>query len=362
MFTIVRTIETNLNAVCITPRTNRSELLEHVHRPVLERIQYPACDPEQHGAGSQLLGPLISCIRSYDMRHDPYIEMLRKQPGKEEEADAAAMSGKTYCLEQLTKFREQCIHIYEELGGWATDYLIVSSIAQLENSVDTKAGITKLARKERAHMVKVLLTMPPYDESSTQFHISAKLETLIQFLEKMDHPQFSGLLFVKRRATVKVMSQLLCVHPSTRDRFRTAPYVGWSNNGSRKDAIGDLLTRGGQRDTLAEFKSGLKNLIVATDVLEEGLDVSSCSLVICYDRPLNLKSFVQRRGRARHHESTYAIMTATDDELHNLDKWQALEQVMVEAYLDEQRRMREASTIEGVAEVVPDWLEAPSTR
>ncbi|KAJ6025012.1 hypothetical protein N7540_005809 [Penicillium herquei] len=359
----LETIEANLDAVCKTPRTHRTELISHVHRPQLERVQYPAYDIEQQGAGSLLLLRLFSCIRSYDMRHDPYIEMLRQRPETEDKADKAAMSGKTFCLEQLTKFREQCIHIYEELGGWATDYYIEACIAQLERSVGAIAGMTQLACDEKAHVLKLLsaIVVDGNLNARQTFHISPKLETLLSFLDKHDNPNFSGLIFVKRRATVSVLSQILSIHSTTKDRFRCAAYVGWSGSVSRKDSLGDLLTRQAQKDTLSLFKSGAKNLIVSTDVLEEGLDVSSCSLVICYDKPANLKSFVQRRGRARHQESTYVILTSSDDELLDLEKWQSLEQAMVEAYQDDERKLRDASMAEEQEEAVTEWLKVDKT-
>ncbi|KAJ5083277.1 hypothetical protein N7456_012704 [Penicillium angulare] len=357
----LQTIEANLDAVCKTPRAHRMELLAHVHRPHLERVKYPAYEEGHQLTGTKLLPALTSCIRTYDMGRDPYIEMLRQQPETEDEADKFAMSGKTFCLEQLTKFREQCQHIYEELGGWATDYFIQASIERLRGFAGRETGLSKIACDERAHILKVLLSIPAPDEPIGDPHISAKLETLILFLANMDHPEFSGLIFVKRRATVSVMSQILSIHPATKDRFRCAAYVGWSNGASRKDTLGDLLSRGAQKDTLLEFKTGQKNLIVATDVLEEGLDVSSCSLVICYDKPSNLKSFVQRRGRARHQESTYAVMTSSEDELLDLEKWQSLEKAMVEAYQDDEKKRQEASAMEETDEEVTEWLEVPST-
>jgi ERCC4-related helicase len=117
-----------------------------------------------------------------------------------------------------------------------------------------------------------------------------------------------------------------------------------------------------QRDTLSEFKAGRKNLIIATDVLEEGLDVSSCRLVICYDKPANVKSFVQRRGRARHEHSTYAIMLSTEEDSLVLSKWRELEQTMIEAYQQEERQHREVSKLEATQEDVDEWLFVTSTR
>lgn len=320
------------------------------------------CELERRGIGSRLLLPLVHCIQSFDLNDDPYIEMLREKPETQEQAERTLNTGKTFCSEQLAKFLERSNSIYEELGGWAADYFIEASIDQLRRSIENDTSLTRLDRAERVFLLELLLGMAIPVDTAESTHLSPKLKTLLAFLEKMDGPGFSGLIFAKRRATVSVLTRILSLHPATKDRFRCASYVGWSSTSNRKDSLGDLLSRDMQKDTLSEFRAGRKNLIMATDVLEEGLDVSSCRLVICYDKPSNLKSFVQRRGRARHQESTYAIMISTEDESVDLRKWQGLENFTVEAYQDDQRRSREAWELEKVDEVVADYLFVPSTN
>lgn len=303
----------------------------------------------------------MQCIKAYDPQDDPYIEMLRQNPDTTLELETVLITGETPCTEQLTKFLQRSENIYEELGGWATDYFIQASIDQLRHSVESDTSTASLNRAEKAYLAELLMNMPVHDDTMEKPHITPKFATLLSFLEKMDHPEFSGLIFVKRRDTVSVLAPLLSMHPMTKDRFRCAAFVGMSNYNGRNNSLGDLLTRDMQRDTLSKFKAGQKNLIVATDVLEEGLDVSSCSLVVCFDKPSNLKSFVQRRGRARHQESTYAIMQSVDDDSLDLRKWQELERVMVQAYKDDEERRRQAWELEKVDEEVAETLFVRST-
>jgi len=48
--------------------------------------------------------------------------------------------------------------------------------------------------------------------------------------------------------------------------------------------------------------------MVASDVLEEGIDIPKCNLVVKFDLPKNYRSYIQSKGRARHRSSKYYIM------------------------------------------------------
>lgn len=50
------------------------------------------------------------------------------------------------------------------------------------------------------------------------------------------------------------------------------------------------------------------NVIVATSILEEGLDVQSCNLVVRFDPASTVSSFIQSRGRARMPNSDFLLL------------------------------------------------------
>lgn len=75
---------------------------------------------------------------------------------------------------------------------------------------------------------------------------------------------------------------------------------------------------------LDEFeKSGKRKILVATDVVEEGLDVSSCQLVVRTEPSQTVRKCVQARGRVRKRddkEAQYAVLTASDGEHEKAEK------------------------------------------
>lgn len=53
-----------------------------------------------------------------------------------------------------------------------------------------------------------------------------------------------------------------------------------------------------ERETaLADFKSGHRNILIATDVAARGLDIKGVAHVINYDLPKEIDSYVHRIGR-----------------------------------------------------------------
>lgn len=63
------------------------------------------------------------------------------------------------------------------------------------------------------------------------------------------------------------------------------------------------------------------------------MDVPKCTLVIKYDLPVDYRSYIQSKGRARHKQSFYNIMVSND----NLKKFsqQYMEYQQIETILND---------------------------
>ncbi|KAG7344127.1 RNA helicase ERCC4-like protein [Nitzschia inconspicua] len=62
------------------------------------------------------------------------------------------------------------------------------------------------------------------------------------------------------------------------------------------------------RETLAAVRSGDVNLLFATAVVEEGLDVKACSFVVAFDGINSVKGYIQMKGRARHENAKFFLL------------------------------------------------------
>tara|TARA_B100001540_G_scaffold246558_1_gene221868 strand:- start:825 stop:2363 length:1539 start_codon:yes stop_codon:yes gene_type:complete len=88
-----------------------------------------------------------------------------------------------------------------------------------------------------------------------------------------------------------------------------------------------------RQGALNKFKSGERNILVATDVASRGLDIPSVDVVINFDVPMNSKDYVHRVGRtARAGRSGLAITLVTQYDVELYQKIERLIEKRLEKY------------------------------
>ncbi|KAF2829875.1 dicer-like protein 2 [Ophiobolus disseminans] len=339
-------IERNLSSTAKTPKLHRSELMRYVHRPQLVRIDYPVEVPKE----SRIIFSLRNAFQNYDLKQDPYVLDLVKLQGEghdvTKQMHKVVVGGKSYCREQLKSLLVKAEDMAAELGTSSMEWYMHQNMAQFRKIVhSTNSLLFDWTVNEKEHLLQILSRFLPLETECPAIslaHISRKVELLVEVLvaEAKDDPDFTCLIFVEQRVWVAVLAEILSIHPQTRHLLRVGTFVGTSQSSKRKINVATLAEPINQQATLNEFRVGTINVILATSVLEEGIDVSSCHLVICFERPKNLKSFVQRRGRARKQESKYFIFFPEAGRGRPPESWESLEEQMKKAYLDDLRQVK----------------------
>jgi endoribonuclease Dicer len=139
--------------------------------------------------------------------------------------------------------------------------------------------------------------------TSVEDSMTDKAKTLFTYLKSLEGIQnFRALVFVERRQVAKSLSQMLSI--LLPNLLRASYLVGHNASGTGDQKFSSKQ----QREIVAAFDAGKINLIVATSIAEEGLDIQACDLVIRFTMPRDLISYVQSRGRARQMNSRYVIM------------------------------------------------------
>lgn len=85
-------------------------------------------------------------------------------------------------------------------------------------------------------------------------------------------------------------------------------------NGVQARAIHSKKSQGNRTETLALFKKGKINVLVATDLLSRGIDIEFLPFVINYELPRSPKDFIHRIGRTGRAENPGEAITFVTEE------------------------------------------------
>jgi ERCC4-related helicase len=363
----VRLLEENLHAICRTPVVQREELLKFTHKPELYIVTYKK-HLEEPTKSLQCLSALLD-LTLKDIESDPYIKSLRarKDEKSQEMLSKTLENGKTFTRKELKSLSQRAHVIHDELGPWAADVFVGTCAERFAEEVAQRSNNNIFRHSEDAekmYMMQYLSMLPATTEQrswgSRPDKISEKVALLIDTIAKSFNPGYRIIVFAEQRATVIMLAHLLSMHPLM-EGIVTKYFLGNSNYASRKSNITELSSLKDQKDVLKDLRVGKANILIATSVLEEGIDVPACNMVICFDPPKDLRSFVQRRGRARDRQSELVLFIDGDDD-DNMAKWASMEQHLKGIYEDNMRVLEEIKALEDFEEQSAEFFQVPETE
>ncbi|AQK44734.1 dicer-like 103 [Zea mays] len=209
-------------------------------------------------------------------------------------------------LKSLWRLHENLIFCLQEVGLFGALQAARTFLSSSSVSLDGKgADINDYANKAMSLLSRDILEGPDADsfdlETIEEPFFSKKFAVLINVLSRYRlEENMKCIVFVKRiivaRVVVQILQNLKCL-----DFWRCEFLVG-CHSGLRN------MSRDKMSSIIEKFSSGEVNLLVATSVGEEGLDIQTCCLVVRFDLPETVNSFIQSRGRARMSKSKYVFL------------------------------------------------------
>ncbi|KAJ5817756.1 ATP-dependent helicase dcl2-2 [Penicillium robsamsonii] len=293
----IQKLESDLDSRCMAPHRHYKELLDFTNRPKVSIYRFLENDRLNRTAEPHILSQLRELTNHAGKYHHPSM------------------------TSQLRRFVQTSEALNNELGSWAAAEYIFNSIKKFKEHKRSHAEIDWSLSTVQDFTMQTLCELGPLEQPQppTASHgFSPKCRGLLEILSRAVDRDIQGLIFVSRRATAIALISLIEHHTTIRDHFRCGTFVGMSNMRGMT-GLGEWRddTRC-QDETLKMFRMGALNLIITTSALEEGIDIPACDTVISFNRPLSLRSFVQRRGRARKPQSTFIVFADDEQEEEQL--------------------------------------------
>ena len=206
-------------------------------------------------------------------------------------------------------------HMLELIEQQGLDVLLIYLTKMKTNArkKNSSKALKILARDHRLN--QIFIELKKNEEFSPEKLIHPKYYLLESLLtqEFKNNPKSRVLVFVKLRDSVKNIAMKL--NSNEHSVIKSTRFVGQSTKS--QDDKG--LSQKQQLEILEQFKQGHYNVLVSTNVGEEGLDIAECDLVVFYDVVASEIRFIQRKGRtARHREGKVIILycKGTHDEIY----------------------------------------------
>lgn len=175
---------------------------------------------------------------------------------------------------------------------------IVHFLDYITNGLDGSSKAS-LSLKTDPYLIKIKRMLTDVKLANPNLIIHPKLPELQNLLlkELTKKSDFKAIIFTMYRNVVLELTDVLSKTPN----LRPVKFVGQAKRNDKD--IG--LSQKEQIQILDDFRKGTYNLLIATQVAEEGLDIAECDCVVFYDNVPSEIELIQRMGRtARKQDGT----------------------------------------------------------
>ncbi|GAA5895230.1 hypothetical protein JCM8208_005942 [Rhodotorula glutinis] len=377
-----KTLEKLLDAKLVTaPLETQAELRAMAAVPTLLQMEYDA--PPVY-ARTELFDQVVSKVIVRDETFDRYYagaETVLNDYGPDA-ADLVWHLALERCRQKLLPMHESdgsASELEDALLGFEMDVGTVDEGARRarEKQEERRRDKARMKKELRERAEREVTSELPDWLKVIEAHtptldverFSPKLRALVEVLKacKDGADSFRGIIFVNRRLDALILGQII------RELAKVETDLAWINvdcvtghGTAASNSLGPRMQWHEQADVLSSFAEGRINLLLATSVVEEGLDVQPCNTIVRFDMPDTHISYVQSRGRARASGSHYLVFLERDNVEHKrkllrIAKFDEELAGLLSRAIDEAEDRSGADDFFGRADETSVYIEEPTT-
>ncbi len=186
-------------------------------------------------------------------------------------------------------------------------------------------GLQQQATQQKSKAVQKLVASPEFNAAVISLqHLLAKqmehpkIEELAVLIETelKENEKAKAIIFTQFRDTASVIVSRLAQVTDA----RPAMFIGQAKKTSSKGEVSGLKQKD-QKRVIEQFKSGEINLLVATSIAEEGLDIPEVNAVIFYEPVPSAIRKIQRAGRTARLAPGKLMILVTKDTRDEINHW-----------------------------------------
>jgi len=164
------------------------------------------------------------------------------------------------------------------------------------DKLEWKAGQDILSAKRIVNSEHFKFIKSNLEQNNINDYSHPKIEKLFSIIteEIEDYRNKKIIVFTQYRAMAELIKNL--IKERFDSRLRVEKFIGQSSS------VNDVgFSQGTQIEIIKKFKEGLLDVIVATSVAEEGLDIPNVNAIVFYEPVPSEIRLIQRRGRTGRH-------------------------------------------------------------
>ncbi|EAQ92543.1 hypothetical protein CHGG_00778 [Chaetomium globosum CBS 148.51] len=335
----VQDIIDNLGISHVEIRTEESiDIRQYVHSRNIDTVTFDPSDEmhEVRGLFSKALKPLVDKLSAQNIYYgrDPMnlttFGLLKSRQEWLAGPGGHANQGVKFMMMAVFSILQSLAHLIKLLNfhGIKPFY---NGLAEFRSSEEGKPGQgSKLKRQLLAdesfqRMMALIERWMRMEEFNGHPKLTYLCETLVNhFIDAGENSNTRAIVFSEYRDSAEEIVRLLNNQPL----IRATVFVGQADS-KRSEGMKQKQ----QIETIEKFKNGGFNVLVATSIGEEGLDIGQVDLIVCYDAsasPIRMLQRMGRTGRKRAGNIVLLLMKGKEEEkfLEAKDNYQKMQQLI----------------------------------